>query len=667
MIFGLFADSLPTRPFFWVPNFASGFLFALAIGSLVGCQHRAKQVVDFSADCAPCQSLLQQIEYPELENEEGTDGREFLSGPPVTISNFQDLKPLEMTVEQCVEMALANSKVMQKLGGVVVNSPQAATTLYDQAINETGLGSVEAALSAFDAQVDSSLLYSRRERFINQPFLGGAVTNASNFNFGIGKQTASGASFGIRNLTDYSRNANFFSIFNSNYNMVTQLEFRQPLGRGRGSTVNRIAGPNATPGNYNGVLIARIRSDISLADFEVAVRNLVRNVEDTYWELYFSYRDLDTKIGARDSAQAAWDNRKKRLDEGVGRPDDEALARQQYFNFQTQAQDVLTGQLNGPKGVLGSDRDLRRLMNLPASDGTIILPISDPALAPVAFDWEQSQTDALNRRVEIRRQKWTVRQRELELLAAKALNKWRFDLTGQYGAKGFGTNLFGTQASPNGGAFNDMFKGNLDDWQLGVEFGGAIGNRLGHLSIRNAELKLARERTLLNEQQRQILLDLNQAYTEVDRSVASLRTNFDARIAAEEEINPKQKRFDEGQDQIFFLLDAQQRKANTESRVHRSVAEYNKALLNYVYTTGTLLSRYNIFLTEGEWSENARANAVRKAPRFEKGPFNFNNRDVSPLSSGVYDQRAVPLSGSVIAGEADDVMPAAPAAPSSTD
>ncbi|MCP4779118.1 MAG: TolC family protein [Planctomycetaceae bacterium] len=657
MIFGLPVDILNTRQ---LSRIYGVLLLAFIAGSLVGCQHRAKQVVDFSGDCSPCQSLLQQIEYPELEDEEGTDGLQYLSGPPVTISNFQDLTPLEMTVEQCVEMALANSKVMQKLGGLVVNSPQAATTLYDQAINETGLGSVEAALSAFDAQVDSSLLYSRRERFINQAFLGGAVTNASNFNFGIGKQTASGASYGIRNLTDYNRNANPFAIFNSNYNMVTQLEFRQPLGRGRGSAVNRIAGPNATPGNYNGVLIARIRSDVSLADFEVAVRNLVRNVEDTYWELYFSYRDLDTKIGARDSAQEAWDNRKKRLDEGVGRPDDEALARQQYFNFQVQAQDILTGQLNGVKGVLGSDRDLRRLMNLPASDGTIILPTSDPALAPVAFDWEQSQVDALNRRVEIRRQKWVVRQRELELLAAKALNKWRFDLTGQYGARGFGRNLFGTQGSPNGGAFNDMFKGNLDDWQLGFEFGGAIGNRIGHLSIRNAELKLARERTLLNEQQRQILLDLNQAFTEVDRSIASLRTNFDARIAAEEEINPKQKRFDEGQDQIFFLLDAQQRKANTESRVHRSVAEYNKALLNYVYTTGTLLSRYNIFLTEGEWSENARANAVEKAPRFEKGPLNFNSRDVSPLSLGAYDQRAVPLSVSAAAESEAMVAPAVP-------
>ncbi|MDB4564815.1 hypothetical protein N9099_02620, partial [Mariniblastus sp.] len=80
MILGLPMDILSTRPF---SKFSSVFLFAFVASSLIGCQHRAKQVVDFSSDCAPCQSLLQQIEYPELENEEGTDGLQFLSGPPV--------------------------------------------------------------------------------------------------------------------------------------------------------------------------------------------------------------------------------------------------------------------------------------------------------------------------------------------------------------------------------------------------------------------------------------------------------------------------------------------------------------------------------------------------------------------------------------------------------
>ncbi len=44
---------------------------------------------------------------------------------------------------------------------------------------------------------------------------------------------------------------------------------------------------------YNGVVLARIRTDRALADFEASVRNLVSDVEVAYWELYFAYRSLD--------------------------------------------------------------------------------------------------------------------------------------------------------------------------------------------------------------------------------------------------------------------------------------------------------------------------------------------------------------------------------------
>jgi len=627
-------------------TWAAFALIATLIGSS-GCTQQRKQSLQFTPDCSPCQTMLQQIEYPDLACKEDTDGQDLLAGPPMTLSNFQDSVPWELTVEECVELALANSKVMQKLGGVVVNSPAGATTLYDQAIVETGGTSVEQALSAFDAQVNTSFFMSRNERNFNNPFFGGgadsSITQAGNYNFEIAKQTASGASFAMRNTTDYNRSNIPSNLFGSTYDIVNQVEVRQPLARGRGTLINRIAGPNAVPGVYNGVLIARIRSDISLATFEASVRDIVRDVENNYWELYYAYRDLDTKASARESARETWENRKLRYENGVGRPDDEAQARQQYFAFQTQAQNALTGVLSGQPGVLGSERNLRRLMGLPTSDGKVIRPVSEPALAPVAFDWSQSQLQALDRRVEIRKQKWSIRQRELELLASKSLNKWRFDLVGQYGFRGFGDNLFGSRSRNNGSAFDDLINGDLDDWQVGVELGGAIGNRSGHLAIRNAELNLVRERVLLKEQQRQILHDLNAAFTEVDRAQLNLKSSFNSRVAVQEELDPKRKRVMEGRDQVFFLLDAEQRAATAESAVHRAVADYNQALLNYAYTAGGLLSRYNIHLTEGAWSDDAQVNAVRKGPRFEKrGPNQFDN-DTSPVSHGQFNQPASSL------------------------
>ncbi len=608
---------------------------------VTGCSTKNRIVIPTQTSGVPCTDQLQKIAVPQLMDEACIEEAPY-TGPPITISNFENAQPWDMSLDDCVRAALANSKVMQKVGGVVVSSPNAVSTLYDQAIIETGPQSVEAALSAFDAQLTSSFNYNRSERIFNNLFFGGGApaltSNTSGFRAQLSKQAANGSTITMRNLTDYNRNGSPANAFGSAYDLVNQLEFRQPLGRGAGTMVNRIAGPNAIPGQYNGVLISRIRSDISLSDFESAVRGLVRDVETNYWELYFSYRNLDTILGARDSARETWENRKLRLDNGVGRPDDEAQARQQFFAFEIQAQTALAGRALGQLGVFGAERNLRRLMGLPPVDGRIIRPSSEPVVAPIAFDWDTSRQQALSRRVELRRQKWTIRQRELELVAARQLNKWQFDLIGNYGWRGFGDNLAGSRSRPNGSAVDGLINGDLDDWQLGFEMNGPLGKRIGHLAVRNAELNLIRARTILSEQERQIQHDLNSVFTEVDRSFVSMKSSFNARIASQDELEPKRKRVEEGKDQVFFLLDAQQRQATAESSTHRSIADYNLAILDYHFSTGSLLSRFNIQLTEGPWSENAEARASIKAGRIMLGKNCCS--DTAPVSTGDFQQRA---------------------------
>lgn len=616
-------------------------LIALTTVSMVGC-YKSRRELSSYPQAEPSRTFLNQIEYPDLCDECGTDGNSLMTGPPVTYSNFHELEPWDLTLDECVLMALSGSKVMQRLGGVVVNSPQAATTTLDPALIETNpLQSVEAALSAFDAQASTSFFFNHSERTFNNLFFGGGAasltTDASTFQAQLQKTTATGATLTLRNQVDYNRNDSPANLFGSTYDILNFLEARQPIGRGSGSLFNRIAGPNALPGQYNGVLLARIRSDVSLADFESAVRDLVRDVETNYWELYFAYRNLDTNKDARDAIRATWENRKLRLDGGLDRPDDEAQARQQFFNFENQVITALAGTANGQLGLIGAERNLRRLLGLKVNDGRVIRPATEPVTTPIIFDWEDSQGQALDRRVELRRQKWIIRQRELELIAAKDINRWQFDLVGQYGFRGFGDNLFGSRSRPNGSAFDDLINGDLDDWQLGFELGGPIGLRQGHLAVRSAELNLNREKTVLHEQQRQILHDLSAATVEIDRAFLSLKANANNRIAIEEELIPKRRRFDEGEDQIFFLLDVQQRLANVESAVHRSIADYNQALLNHSFSTGSLLGRFNIFLTEGPWEQRAHQRAGIKAAReVDLGPNVTDGR--GKLSKGAYNQ-----------------------------
>ena len=83
-------------------------------------------------------------------------------------------------------------------------------------------------------------------------------------------------------------------------------------------------------------MIARLRTDTSLADFEMSVRDFVSNVENAYWDLYFAYRDLDARIVARDNALATWNRINALYQSGRvgGEAEKEAQAREQYFRFQ---------------------------------------------------------------------------------------------------------------------------------------------------------------------------------------------------------------------------------------------------------------------------------------------------------------------------------------------
>jgi len=168
--------------------------------------------------------------------------------------------------------------------------------------------------------------------------------------------------------------------------------------------------------------------------------------------------------------------------------------------------------------------------------------------------------------------------------------------------------------------------------------GGAIGKRAGHVAIRNAELNLVRERAILKEQQRQIVHDLSAAWTEVDRALENMKTTFNSRIAAFDELEPKRKRVEEGQDQVFFLLDAQQRTSTAESAVHRAVADYNRAIANYAYVSGGMLSRFNIRLTEGPWNQAAQVNSVRKAAYWMNQSRPNSSNDLPLVSSGAAEQ-----------------------------
>jgi len=612
-----------------------------------GCAPRQPFYFFEDGDLSHYVGAIQKIEYPDTVHQPLDEAAGTIE--PLTLSNANFDQVWEVSLEDSIRTALENGKVLRSLGGrfqsfggprpqagepavSLLTNPAAYPTVYDPAISETDpFRGVESALASFDAQLSSSLTWARQNRPQNvggvgtQIFQQKLLGDTGTWTTGISKVSATGSTFGIQNQTVYDNNNSPIrqdgvpSTWLTNYDFT----FNQPLLQGAGLTYNRIAGPDAFNNingrpNFRGVLIARVLADQSLADFEIGVRNMVSDTEQAYWELYFAYRNLEARKAGRDSALEAWRKVHALYVEQSrgGEADKEAQAREQYFFFRSDVENALTD-------VYRSENRLRYMMGLSASDGRLIRPSDEPTTARVTFDWQQSLVESLSRSAELRRQKWVIKQKELELVASKNLLLPRLDMNGYYRFLGMGQELINQNYGPynaegldplNGtDAYSTLSSGRFQEWQAGAQFLMPIGFRRELSTVRNYQLQLARERSRLQDEEMEVSHALVEAVRNVDTNFALSQTNFNRRVASERQVEAVQAAYDAGTVTLDQLLDAQRRRADAESAYYRSVVDYNRSIAQLHFRKGSLLEYNGVFLAEGPWPGKAYFDSYRRA------------------------------------------------------
>jgi hypothetical protein len=205
----------------------------------------------------------------------------------------------------------------------------------------------------------------------------------------------------------------------------------------------------------------------------------------------------------------------------------------------------------------------------------------------------------------------------------------------QYRWRGLGPDVLGTEDS----ALHQVFDGQYQDWQLGVQYSTPVGNRPGHAAVRNAELVLARERARYREMELEILDDASRAFGEVDRAYAITRSTCNRIQAAHRQLEEVRKKYDAGTVPVDFLLEAQQRVADADSLYHRSLVDYTLSLAKVNRSRGTLLDYYDVALAEGPWCDEAYASAAKQARRFLPPLLDYTLMVPSPVSRGPYAQQ----------------------------
>lgn len=618
---------------------------ALALAFVTGCSHPAA-IFESAAEPAHLDQLLKQVSYDE-PIEPSTDS--FMTAEATPFALDRDPAAIDywdLGLDQAIQMALANSTVLRDLGFRIIQAPNLVPTIYGPSIQATDprFGE-EAALSAFDAQLGTRAFFEKNDRVLNNTLLGGGTNfflqDLWRVETGVRKKAATGTSFALRHNIEDDLNNSPSNIFGTAglidahaWTWNVEAEIRQPLLQGAGVDFNRIAGPNATPGVNDGVLIARVNTQVSAGDFQLALRDYLSNVENAYWELVFAYRDLEVKKNARDRSLETWRTLKQLLDQHARDVtiDQVAQAAEQYFRYTQEVETALSGRLTegtrdfngstggtfqGVGGVYVAERRLRLIMGVPINDGRLIRPTTEPVAADVMIPWEELATTSLSLRTELVQQRLRIKRRAMELTASQNFLKPNLDVVGRYRRRGFGDHLYNSDFTipvP----LQDVDAG-TNEWQIGAELNMPIGFRQAHAGVRNAQLALARERALLEEMERQIIHDVSNATAEKTRTYQLVQTTYNRRASALQQyrvLSSEAVRETARGPRIDFniLLDSERRLADAELDYYRALVGYAVSLKNVYLEMGTLMKYCNVQFTDGEVASAPQAE-LRPVPR----------------------------------------------------
>ncbi len=621
-------------------------LLAAALVAATGCQ--PQQPFYFSQknpNPAHYVNTATEIEYPDVK----TASLDEVTGakPPLTLTSDKPEQTWDLGLEEAVRISLANATVIRnslvgdvgnfRIPDAIQRAPLQVVTVYTPAQEETNPRTgVEAALAAFDAQFATSVFWERNDSPQNASFIRPQVfrQDLGTFQAQISKLNATGAQMAVRHNVQYEWNNSpeFIRPLPSDWDANVELEIRQPFLRGYGVAYNRIAGPGAVPGFFNGVMIARLRTDQTLADFEAAVRNHVNDVERAYWSLYYAYRRLDAAIAGRDAALQTWRSVYAKFLAGAkgGSAQEEAQARQQYFTFRAAVE-------QSHSALYEQESVLRYMMGLTSSDGRVIRPADEPTTAEVKFDWYDTHAEALVRSPELRRQKWVIKQRELELIASKNWLLPQLDGVARYRWPGLGDDLIAERNS----AYGSMVSGDFEEWHLGLDLRFPFGFRREMAGVRNAEVNLIRERKVLQEEELEMTHQLAEALRDLTQNYQLAQTFYNQRVAAQTEVKAVDAAYQLGTVTLDLLLDAQRRLADAEDRYYQSLARYSIAIAGVHFRKGSLLEYNGVYLAEGPWPAKAYFDATRRAKQRDAGHYlNYGFTMPKLVSQGPYNQQA---------------------------
>jgi len=487
-----------------------------------------------------------------------------------------------LTLEECILSALKNNLNV----AVQVLNPEIADYTVSQA-QEKFLPTLSLA---YNRQSNNSASYS----WLNAS--GSSITKYSSYSVNLTETVPTGGSLNL-SLASYKNDSNQrFQTINPRFGSTLTLGFTQPLLRDFGFKMSR-----------RQIIIAQNNLDISEKQFTQTLLDTIYQVEQAYWNLFFSIEDLKVKQQSLKLAQDLLANNQRAVEIGTMAPLDILSAQAEVA---TREADILAAE-----ALVKNNQDaLKTVINLAEKnqEGTAdIVPTDKPNFAEKQVSLEQSLAEAMQNRPDLQATRIGLKNSDLNLSYAKNQLLPGLSLNASYWSPGVsGDQILYLNNDPltgviigrlPGGASNalkDAFNFRYRNWSVGLTLDFPLSSVVSRAQYALAKATLDQDNLSLKNQEQQVLLEIKNAVRAVQTNFKRVQAYKVARELAEKKLQAEQEKLNVGMSTNFIVLTYQRDLATALSAELNAIIDYNLSLASLEKSQGTSLEDRNMRLTD---------------------------------------------------------------------
>jgi outer membrane protein len=446
-------------------------------------------------------------------------------------------------------------------------------------------------------------------------------TGTADFNYTQGLQwgTDLSVTFNNSHITTNGHN----SIYSPAVSASTLFKLTQPVLQGFGKLPNT-----------RFIHIARNNREITDVAFRLQIITTVDQIENLYWNLVYAYENVKVQLDALCYAQTIVKDTRTQVQYGTTQPIQIVNAESAAATAQ---QALILARTNLQLQQLLMKNALSRTLVNPALADVEIVPTSTMQLPPQESSVSTSDlvNDALAHRTELAESRIDLTTRELNNRTVANALLPIVDPSIYYGGSGLGgavspqtplcsstvtTRCFDPATAPsafrNGGpvgygsALGQTFNGTAPDKGVEATFNITLRNREAQANQVRAELEYRQAQMRFQQLENQVRIEVRNAQFDVQQNRSSVEAAQNAVELARKSLYAEQRKLQVGVSDIDNVMQQQSALTVAQSNLISALAGYEKAQVELDRSTGLLLDRAGIILSDAQRGQVTHMPAV---------------------------------------------------------